>query len=100
MPAENRVRRHESRHLREHATTKPVSQLTQPSPLAVVEAEALAREPGLQNAILFAQERDDVGLLAMEPAAQRRDQQLEREHARSLRHSHWIVQWDTTRSRP
>ena len=33
--------------------------------------------------IFFTQERDDVGLLTIEPAAQDRDQQLEREHTRS-----------------
>ena len=77
------------------AATEPVSQFGQPSALAVVETQAPPGEPGLQHSILFAQERDHVGLLTMEPAAQRRDQQLEREHARSLRHTHWIVQWDT-----
>ena len=46
--------------------------------LAVGETQALPGEPGLQEAILFAKVRDHVGLLTMEPAAQCRDQQLER----------------------
>jgi hypothetical protein len=46
----------------------------------------LPGEAGLQEAILFAKVRDHVGLLPMEPAAQGRDQQLERQHAQSLRH--------------
>ena len=44
--------------------------------------------------MLFAQECDHGGLLAMEPFPKRGDQQLEREHARSLRHTHWIAQWE------
>ena len=38
----------------------------------------------------------DVRLLAMEPATQRRDQQLERKHPRSLTLSPLIQLWDTT----
>ena len=86
VPAQNGVRRHDGRDLREQPATEPVSQFGEASALAVVETQALPGEPGLQQSILFAQERDDVGLLTMEPAAQGRDQQLEREHARSLRH--------------
>jgi hypothetical protein len=58
--------------------------------------EPLAREPGLQYSILFAQERDHGGLLGMEPSAQGDDQQLEGELGRSLRHRHRIQSWDTT----
>ena len=69
--------------LHEHRATETVPQHGEASALAVVETQAPPGEPGLQQPILFAQERDDLGLLTMEPAAQGRDQQLEREHTRS-----------------
>jgi hypothetical protein len=71
--AQNGVRRHEGRDLREQPATKPVSQFSEASALAVVETQALASEPGLQQSILFAQERDDISLLTLEPSAQRGD---------------------------
>jgi len=85
MPAQDRVRRHQGRDLREHSPTKPVAQDREASAVIILEAQALPGEAGLQNAILLPQECDDVGLLTMEPAAQRGDQQLEREHSGSLR---------------
>ena len=86
VPTQNGVRRHDGRDLREQPATEPVSSFGEASALAVGETQALPGEPGLQEAILFAKVRDHVGLLTMEPAAQCRDQQLERKHARSLRH--------------
>ena len=86
VPAQNSVRRHEGRDLREQPATEPVSQFGEATAFAVAETQAPPGEPGLQQSILFAQERDDVGLLTMEPASQNRDQQLEREHPRSIRH--------------
>jgi hypothetical protein len=95
MPAQDRVRCHEGRDLREHSATK-VSQFREAPPFAVVETQALPRQPSLQHAVLLAQERDHVGLLGLEPAAQRGDQQLEREHGPSLRPLPLIHLWDTT----
>ena len=46
--------------------------------------------------VFLPQERDDVGLLTMEPATQRGDQQLERKHAWSLRDEPSIHLWNTT----
>jgi hypothetical protein len=40
-----------------------------------------------------------IGLLTVEPGTQGRDQQLERQHARSLQHG-TIDQWDPTTSMP
>ena len=57
---------------------KPVSQFSEAAARAVVETQALASEPGLQQSILFTQERDDIGLLTLEPSTQRGDQQMER----------------------
>ena len=69
--AQNGVRRHEGRDLREQAATKPVSQFTEVSALAVVETQALRTEPALRQPILFARERHDIGLLTLAPSAQR-----------------------------
>ena len=62
-----------------------MSHFSEPSSLVVVETQALPSEPGLQQSILFTQERDDIGLLTLEPSAQHGDQQLKLEHGRSLR---------------
>jgi hypothetical protein len=86
MPAQDGVRRYESRDLREQLATKPVSQYSEASAVAVVETQALPGEPSFQNAILLPQESDDISLLTLEPATQSSYQQLEREHSQSLRH--------------
>ena len=57
-----------------------MSHFSEASSLVVVETQALSSEPGLQQSILFTQERDDIGLLTLELSTQRDDQQLEREH--------------------
>ena len=95
MPAQNGVRRHEGRDLREQPATKPVSQFSEAA-LAVVQTQAQPREPALQQSILFEQERDDIGLLTLEPSAQRGDQQLERAQSKPTPVPS-IVRCDTTR---
>jgi len=74
VPAQNSVRRHESRDLRKQATTETVSQSSQSTTLTVVESQSVSRETSLQDTILFTEERDYVGLLTMEPTAQSREQ--------------------------
>ena len=64
--------------------------------LAVVQTQAQPREPALQQSILFEQERDDIGLLTLEPSAQRGDQQLERAQSKPTPVPS-IVRCDTTR---
>jgi hypothetical protein len=56
-------------------------QFAEASPLAVVEMQAPSTEPGLQNAILFPQKRDQICLLTMKPSTHRHDDQLKRSHA-------------------
>jgi len=58
MPAQDRVRRHERRDLREQLTTKPVSQYSEPSTVAIVEAQTLPGEPSFQNATRFSSRRN------------------------------------------
>ncbi len=98
MPTQDRIWRHEGHDLREHSATKSLPQFREAPSLAVVKPEALPRAPRLQHAILLAEERDHVGLLGFEPAAHRTDQQLERQHGRSLRPLRSIHLWDTTGS--
>ena len=74
MPAQNGIWRYDRRDLREQPAAKTMSQFSEGSALAVVETQALAGEPRLQQSILFAQERDDISLLTLEPSAQRGDQ--------------------------
>jgi hypothetical protein len=64
-----------------------VSQCSQSTTLTVFESQSVSRETSLQDTVLFTEERDYVGLLTMEPTAQGREQQLKREHTRSLRHA-------------
>ena len=85
VPTQNGVRRHEGCDLRKQAATETVSQFGQTPALMILEPQPVPGEPGLQHSVLFAQERDDIGLLTLEPSAQRGDQQLKREHGRSLR---------------
>ena len=84
VPAENRVWCDDRRHLREQTTPQSVPQFAEASSLAVVETQSPSTEPGLQNAILFSQKRDQICLLTMKPRIHRHDDQLKRSHARSL----------------
>ena len=61
-----------------------MSQYGEASALAIVETHAPSTEPGLQNAILFAQKRNQICLLTMNPPTHRHDSQLKQSHARSL----------------
>jgi hypothetical protein len=88
VPAQNGVGRHDRRDLCEQAPTKAVTQFGQAPPLVVFEPQALPRKPILQHAILFTKERDQVGLLTVQPVTESRDQQLKRKHAPSLRYCH------------
>ena len=58
VPAENRVGRHDRRHLGEQASSKSVSQFGEPSPLVVIKTEALSTQSRLENSIFLLQKRD------------------------------------------
>jgi hypothetical protein len=85
VPAQNRIWRDDRRHLREQPAPQSVSQLAQPPPLVVGEAQPPTSKPRLEDSILFAKKCDQIRLLTVKPPAHRRDQQFEREHRRSLR---------------
>jgi hypothetical protein len=55
------------------------------SSVIVGEPQTLVVELPLQGAVLLAQVLDDLVLLALEPADERRDQQVQRNHCASLR---------------
>jgi hypothetical protein len=67
VPTQNGVRRHDRRNLRQQPATETLPQLGEASALAVVETQEPPGEPGFQQSILVAQERNDVGLLTIEP---------------------------------
>jgi hypothetical protein len=81
MPSKNRVGRHDRGHVPEHPAPKAVAKFGEASPLVVIKMQAPSLEPRLQHPVLFAEERDDVLLLSLKPPAQRRDQEVERQHA-------------------
>ena len=64
----------------------PLPKHREAPPLRIISLQSAAGQLCFQRAILLAKERDDIGLLTLEPSAQGGDQQLEREHGRSLRH--------------
>ena len=63
---------------------KLVSDHRETPALTIRKTEALPLELRLQNTILFAQESDYVVLLSLEPAEERRQQEVERDHGASL----------------
>ena len=85
VPAQNRIWRDDRRHLREQPAPQSVSQLAQPPPLVVGEAQPPTSKPRLEDSIPFAKKCDRIRLVTMKPPTHRRDQQFEREHRRSLR---------------
>jgi hypothetical protein len=69
MPAQNRVRRHEGCDVG-RPTADLLPEHRESPPLIVGQSPAVAAQLRLQHAVLFAQELDDVSLLALKPAGQ------------------------------
>jgi hypothetical protein len=84
MPAENRVRRDNRRNLCQKPTTEPRAEGSQVPPFVVGQPHALVAQLRLQDPVLLAQVLDHLVLLALEPADERRDEQVQRNHASSL----------------
>ena len=99
MPSKNGVGCHDGCDLPEHSTPKPMPQFGEAAPLAVFEAQSPPFEPRFEDVVLFAQERDDIVLFVSKLTAQRRDQEVERKHLRSLCQECSVQFWDSTRSR-
>ncbi len=79
MPAQDCVRRHDSRHLAQDSSAKGLTLRGEPSALVVGESDALAAELLLEDAVLFNEVVDGLSLLAVEPACARGDEELKRE---------------------
>jgi hypothetical protein len=73
--------------LREDPPAETLTDDGQPPTFVVAELHSSAVQLRLQDAVLFPQEFDNIALLPFEPTEQRRDDQMQRKHARSLRPS-------------
>jgi hypothetical protein len=67
MPTEDRVRRHDGRDPRQQPAAQAMAQFSKTASLAVIETQSPSLELRLQHPILFAQEREDVLLLSLQP---------------------------------
>ena len=85
MSAKNRVGRDNGRNLPQTPTTETRAESGQAPPFVVDEQHALAAQLGFRNPVLFAQVLDDLVLFVLEPADKKRDEQVQRNHASSLR---------------
>lgn len=85
MPAENRIGRHDRCDIREQPAAKAMADGGEPPTFVVAQPHPTAMQLRLEHAILFPQEVDDVAVLAFQPAEQRRDDQVQGKHPRSLR---------------
>jgi hypothetical protein len=86
VPAQNRVRSHNGRHLVQRGASELVSEHGETSPFVITQAQASSAQVRPQHPVLFLQEHDHVGLLSVNPAAQRRNEPREGTHGRILRH--------------
>jgi hypothetical protein len=80
MPAQNRVRRDNRRHLRQQPTPQSRAADGQAPPVVVGEPQTLVLQQRPEHAVLFAEVLDDVVLFALEPAEEGHDEELQRNH--------------------
>jgi hypothetical protein len=81
MPAKERVWCHKRRDVAKGSSADLVSQYRQTPTLIVGQLDATAAQLRLQGPILFAEEVDDISLLALDPTNERHEQKVEGEHA-------------------
>lgn len=86
VPAQNGVSRDDRRHLCQQPTTESRATSSQAPSVAVGEPQTLILQVRLQHAVLFAQVLDGLMLVALEPTDESGDEQLQWNHAPSLRH--------------
>jgi hypothetical protein len=68
-------RRNDRRHLREQPATEFLRSCSQPPPVIVAKSEASTADLLSQNSVFFHQEFDDVLLMLVHPAGQRREEE-------------------------
>jgi hypothetical protein len=85
VPPEDRVRRDDRRDVREDPSAETLTDEGEPPTFVVTQPYTPAMQLRLQYAVLFPKKLDEIVLFPFEPAEQRGDDQVRRQHARSLR---------------
>jgi len=67
MPPKNSVRRHDGCHAGQKPAPQPMAEFRQTPTLVVIQTQSLPLKADLQNAILFAEERDHILLFTPQP---------------------------------
>ena len=108
MPTKPRVRSHDGRDLPQPATAQPIRSDGESAPIVIRQLQAPTPQLAAKNTILFEPITKDFSLLAVQPAGEEREQQLESggvEHGRGLYHGPQIEDrrpsiqsWDITGS--
>ena len=96
MPSEYGVRRDDRGHPRERATPEALADHGETPAFIIAQPQPSTVQLRPEHAIFFAEELNDVELLSIKPPEQRRKEQVERNHARSLRQRRWTQFSDTT----
>ena len=89
VPAKNRVRRHDSGHLRQHPSPELLSAHSESPPLGIGESQRSRPQLLQENTILFAEIVNQVFLVAVYPTGEREHEELERR-----RHRHRLPRKD------
>ena len=79
MPAKQRVRRHDGRDVPQPSATQPIRPHGESAPIIITQPQPLTTQLPAKHTILFEQIPKDVSFLAVQPAGQKREQQLEPE---------------------
>jgi hypothetical protein len=90
MPPQDRLRRDQRRNLREHSTPQALAEDGETPPVVVTQLQASTVQLSLEHPIFLAQEFDHVSLFPFEPAEQRRNKEMQRNHCASLFNSSWM----------
>ena len=85
MPSKNGVGRHERCQVAQYGPSEPLAEHGQRPSLRIVQPQSTSDQLCFQCTILLAKKRNHITLLALEPAKQRREQHLQRNHTVSLR---------------
>ena len=87
MPPQDRVRRDDARDLTQDPPTQPIPTDRQPASIVIGELEPLSTQLASEDPIFFQQIRDRLAFLAIHPASQDGQHNLESgrvDHGRSL----------------
>ena len=82
VPAHDGVGRDDRGNSRQQSPPKGLALGRQPTALVIVEPESSLAELVLENTVLLDRVGDDLPLLSVDPACERREEQLEREEVR------------------